>query len=1107
MPVLAILILLIGLGNSAFTQHLPVHIPPIPAGIIPHGLNPTKPVSQYKHFVWKTEQGLPQNSALDICQTRDGYLWIATQEGLARFDGARFVVFDKNNTPAFKSSWVSRLLQDRTGRLWIGTRGGLLSWHNGNFMSYTAQNGVPINNIVLSLLEDQDGALWIGTRGDGLLCLRNGTVTKYTTRNGLSSNDVWSLLQDSTGVLWIGTAKGLDILRNGAVINYGAQIRLPTTTVNDLVQDYNGAIWVGMQSYGLGCLRNGVFTCYTTRNGLAHNDVYRLLQDPMGTLWIGTGGGLNRLCQGDHAGNTITSYTTANGLSHDVVISLLQDREGALWVGTEGGGINQFSSSIFTNYSTAGALSSNAALSLLQDRSSGSNKGAVWVGSQGGLNRLQNGIITTYTTKDGLSDNAVESLLQEHDNKGEGGVLWIGTRGGGLNRFDNGKFTTYTTQNGLLKNVVRALLQDRNSNSSSHTKQNSNALWIGAYDGGLNFLCDGVFKSYTTKEGLSSNAIRALLQDREGALWIGTVGGGLNRFKDGIFTNYTTQNGMATNVIRCLLEDSSEANTLWIGTQGGGLHRFKDGKFIVFTVKDGLFDDTAFCILEDGLGWLWMTCNKGVYRVRKSDLSAFADGKIQKIPCESFGKADGMKSAECGGGSPAGMKSMDGNLWFPTMAGVVAVDPRNLFSNPLPPPVMIEEIKADNILIDLSTAPTLAASIEKLEFRYTATSLLFPERVKFKFLLEGYDKTWVDAGVRRVAYYTSLPRGRQYRFRVQACNNNGVWNEVGAAAMFYLTPYFWETWQFYSLCGVSIIAVGYGAVRWRLRRIQALAKELERVVEQRTAELSNANIEIRRQLEIQAEQAREIEEANVALQNKNLVLEQVNREKNDSIKELESFSYTVAHDLRTPLRAIGSFSQIFLDDYSSRLDSDGLRLLNTVTNNAEKMSILIDALLLVSRIGRQTLKPAMVNMTQLVHSAVAEMNHDNALKDYTFEIEDLPEVYCDAVLIKQVWSHLLSNAVKYSRNADERRITIGALGKEKQMVYFIQDRGAGFDMRHINKLFQVFQRLHKEADFEGTGVELTIVHRIISKHGGTIWAEAEVGKGSTFYFTLLTPQM
>lgn len=791
------------------------------------GLDPRKSLTEYMLSAWTAEQGLPQNSAIALCQTRDGYLWIGTQEGLARFDGVRFVVLEKANTPAIKNNYITALLEDSDGALWIGTNGGGVSClKNGAFTTYTTQEGLS-NDIVRSMLQDRDGALWIGTNGGGVSRLKNGTFTTYSTKDGLSNDVVYALAQDLDGALWIGTlGGGVCRLKNGAFTVYNTKNGLSNDIIRSLLQDRNGALWIGTNGGGLNCLKDGNITTYTTKDGLSNDRVYSLLQERDGTLWIGTlGGGVNRFKNG-----IFESLSTKNGLSSDGIRTLLQDRDGALWIGTGGGGVNRLKDGSFVTYSTRNGLSHDIVRTLLEDRD-----GALWIGTNGGVNRLKDGLFTVYNQKNGLLNESVLSLLQDLD-----GTLWIGTSGG-LHRLKNGKFTTYTTTNGLANDGVQALLQDRDS-----------ALWIGTNGGGLNRFKDGKWTTYTTKDGLSHDAVYSLLQDRDGSLWIGTGGGGVSHFKQGKWTSYTTKSGLSHNVVYTMLQDRDGA--LWIGTNGGGLNRIKDGKITTITTKEGLFNDVVYCILEDDVGFIWGACNKGIYRVRKSDMDDVAEGKCKQISSQDFGVAEGMMSVECNGGSnPAGWKAADGRLWFPTVKGAVAADPRKVELNPLPPSVILEtflvndsdmltkETLGDTAVKSSDIAMELSAHTDKIEFHYTAPWFVASERVKFKYILEGYDKEWVNAGVRRVAYYNNLPRGRSYVFRVTACNNDGIWNKSGASVMLYLKPYFWETSWFYGLCMAFVLGSGYGMYRWRLWRMQKLAIRLERTIAERSEELRVSN--------------------------------------------------------------------------------------------------------------------------------------------------------------------------------------------------------------------------------------------------------------------------
>jgi PAS domain S-box-containing protein len=773
------------------------------------GLDPRKAISQYVHDVWQTEAGLPQDSVLSIAQTPDGYLWMGTEEGLVRFDGVRFTVFDKRNTPELTSNLILALLVDRRGALWIGTNGGgLVRLQRGKFLPYTARQGLS-NNVILSLYEDPSGCLWVGTDGGGLDRLKNGRFQSYRSKDGLLNDSVFAISGDAQGALWIGTHSGLNRLQDGRITAFTTRNGLPNDYVRTIYVDLQGAVWVGTNGGGLACFRDGSFTTYTTRDGLSDNAIWSLYEDSGGSLWIGTGGGgLNRFRDGKFA-----AYTSKLGLSSDSVWAIHEDKEGSLWIGTAGGGLNRLRDGSVTAYTTAEGLSDNVVLPVFED-----HEGALWIGTNGGgLNQFKDGRFAVYTTRDGLADNQVFSISEGAD-----GSIWAGTRRG-LSRFYKGRFTIYTVRNGLPNDIVLASYVDHEGN-----------LWIGTR-GGLSRFRDGRFTTYTSKDGLSNNYVLSITEDPQGTLWVGTGGGGLNRFRNGRFTAYTTKTGLPNDVVWSLYSDPQ--GNLWIGTDGGGLSRLHGGVFKNYSTRNGLFDDTVFAILEDGLGDLWMSSNKGIFRIRKQALNDIAAGKIHFAPSVPYGVAEGMKSKECNGGfQPAGAKARDGRLWFPTMQGVVTIDPRHPQTNPVPPPVSIEQVVVDGKALEGAEAVHAAPGGGRFEVHYTALSFIVPDRVRFLYKLEGFDKEWIGAGTRRVAYYTNLAPGT-YRFRVIAANNDGLWNQTGATVDITLDPHFYQTDWFYVVCALLFALAAFGLYRVRVRQLKRRERELVLLVDERTREL------------------------------------------------------------------------------------------------------------------------------------------------------------------------------------------------------------------------------------------------------------------------------
>jgi len=735
-------------------------------------LDPSKKITQYSLEAWTSESSLPQASVQAITQTRDGYLWLGTQEGLVRFDGIRFTQMNSED--------VSSIVEDRDGSLWLATYNGVMRLRNGSFESFSTERGLS-NSRCNWLWMDSRGRLWVATNV-GVNYFENGRFTSFTKKDGLPSDRVVSVIETRGGEVWIATTEGLARYEGGKLTTFTTKDGLPKNDVSYLFEGSDGTLWIGTTGGGLCAYRKGAFQRYGEKEGLPAPDIRAIYEDRDGNLWIGfEPGGLTRFRDG-----RMETVTAKEGLSDNTVWSIFEDREGSLWVGTFGGGLNRLKDAKFTGYDTSDGLSSNSSWIVFED-----SKNTLWIGTDQGIDSLRDGRFVHYGKKEGLPDNSVNTVIEDKE-----GALWVGTDSG-LSRLKDGRFTTYSEKEGLSNLSVFSLFEDRRG-----------TIWAGTNGGGLNYLKNGRFAVYKKSDGLSDDYIRAIIEDRKGNLWIGTSGGGINLFKDGKFTPIGEKEGLTSPFIRALYEDRE--GSVFIGTRGGGLCRYRDGRIDSFRMADGLLSDVIFQILEDGRGNLWMSCNKGVFRVSKKDLEDFAEKKIESIPCSSFGRSDGMKSAECTGGTqPAGWRTRDGVLWFPTIRGVVSIDPQRIRSNEVPPPVVIEECRVDGNFSPATGELVAPPGSDRIEFQFTALSLLAPEKVRFKYMLEGHDKEWIDlpAGRDRVAEYTNIPPGR-YIFRVKACNNDGLWNEQGASVSLRLKPMFHQTWLFYLLLVTATLLLG-----------------------------------------------------------------------------------------------------------------------------------------------------------------------------------------------------------------------------------------------------------------------------------------------------------
>jgi ligand-binding sensor domain-containing protein len=778
--------------------------------LAPHttlALDAQKALTQYRVRVWQTDQGLPNNHVQAILQTRDGFLWIGTEEGVARFDGTSFRVFDRSNTPDLRLNSVMALLEDAEGTLWVGTRGGVNRYRDGRWMAaLTTEEGLPSVRAIC-LLQRRDGSVLIGTEG-GLARFADGKLAAVTTDQGRIADSVTSLAEDPAGGLWIATeGGGLLQVAEGRLTRYTTQHGLRHDNVTRVAVDPQGGLWLAT-ARGLGRFENGRFTSLAGAQGV---DAFALgmLLDRGGSLWVGTAtAGLFRLRDG-----RATSLNSHLGLTSDSVEALYEDRQGTLWVGTNGGGLVALTDERFTSYGAAEGLADHAT-SIYED-----GAGTVWVGTRGGVTGLRpGGGKLTYTTAQGLSHDTVFTLTGGRD-----GSLWIGTRAGGVNQLKNGRWRAYGKSDGLGSDDVRALEEDREGN-----------LWVGTKGGGLSRLTNGRITTYTTADGLSSNHVSAVRQTRDGDLWIGTHAG-LNRLRNGRFHVFGTNDGLASDAIHVLWESAD--GVLWIGT-AGGLVRFAAGRFTSYTTAQGLHDDLVLALVDDERGHLWMGCNKGIFRVSKRQLDDLDQGHVSVLTPEVYSMADGLRSNEANGVfQNTAWRSRDGRLWFAMYKGLAMVDADWEPPSAGPTPVYLETVRADRRpVVETPAAAELPPGRGELEFQFSAIELRHPERVRYKYKLEGYDHEWIEAGTRRSAYYTNLPAGH-YRFQVLASTVEGSWSGQGSATSLYLRPHFYQTRWFYALCVLAAVGLAIGIHRLRVRKLRLREKELEGRVQEAIANL------------------------------------------------------------------------------------------------------------------------------------------------------------------------------------------------------------------------------------------------------------------------------
>ena len=761
---------------------------------------------------WGTEDGLPQNHATAIAQTRDGYLWLGSYNGVARFDGVRFTVFDSINTPGLRSSRIISLHHDAQGVLWLGHETGELSRCQTNrFEPVPLPSSWPREPID-GIAEDHAGDLWLLSRSGHALRIRDKHLV--SAKRELASPPTPQLVRDFTGQLWRlheGKLTSLSAASPGSIAPAGTD-----EFVISAAPGRNGGLWLVTGEQVRLWTPSGTHRAWG-KPPWGGSSVTALLESRGGQLWAGT---LDRGLFVLAPDGTHSHFTHTNGFPHAWVRCLYEDREGTVWAGTGGGGLSAARERRVTMINAPDDWQKRTLVSV-----SAGAKDALWIGTEGGgIYRWANHRFEHFGAASGLSNLFVWSVLEDAR-----GSVWAGTWGGGMFRQQDNQFVPAPAPlNEPLRTL--ALYNARDS-----------ALWVGTQQG-LVRVKGGRAERFASE--LEQLDVRCLTEASDGTIWFGMAGGGLGRWRDGKVTQFRKADGLPGDYVWSLFADSN--GDVWIGTFGGGLSRWRDGKFANIGAEEGLPNNVICHIADDGRGLLWMSSYGGIFRASKAELNRCADGLERTVPVFAYGKSDGLAVLECTGGSqPSGCRTGDGKLWFPTSRGLAMVDPSNLSTNPLAPPVVIEQVNVDlepaepYRVASTNTAYRIPPGKQRFEFRYTGLSFIASHRLHFKYRLEPLDDNWVNAGTARTANYSFLEPGN-YTFRVIARNNDGVWNETGASIALTVLPYFWQTWSFKLGIALGAVSIVGGTARTVTRR--RYRRKLEQLERQRAVERERARI-------------------------------------------------------------------------------------------------------------------------------------------------------------------------------------------------------------------------------------------------------------------------
>ena len=1058
-------------------------------------LDPSRSVFQYNCQSWSRHNGLPVNNVYAVAQTKDGYLWLGTSIGLLRFDGVDFTLIGAPPVSELRNTRITCMSPAQNGGLWFGLEHSAYGLHDAGGGWFLGKNPVgDVNWDVRGLLEDPQGTLWIG--GEYCSKITSGTTNLQLLFAGQPKAPfVNAVFQDSKGRTWLGTSsQGLYYWQNDK-LNKLSDSKIESSIINALAEDHRGQLWVGTHT-GLLCYGSDF---QRVRGRSLGSEITCLLVDRHGVLWIGTtGDGLIRYKNG-----AFTSLRKADGLASDFILALAEDREGSLWIGTRDG-MSQLTDVKFPTYSNADGIPGDNAVHSV----SASPRSGLWVGTSVGALYFDHGVTRICSTNCGLAIPYVKRVLEAKN-----GDVFVLSGRNEIEVLSEGRgVARHTTTN-----MPVALLEDSRG-------------VVASVGGELYRVSRDSLTPYEFTNGQKPELwwVINLAPGRDDSIWVACING-ICRVKNGTFKQWTQSDGLAD--VRWVCEEHD--GTVWVGL-ATGIARLQNGQLQKLRRQDGLLDPNISAIVPDERGSLWVYTLRGLFRLNKKNVDDFFRGRIDHVECIAYEGPEGY------GQENSACRTLDGRIWFPGSKGVIMVDPTNIPINLVVPPVHVNRVRASGAELDRSKPFVLKPGQQDIEFSYTAISFISPEKMRFRYKLEGLDRDWIEAGGRRLAYYTNLKPGR-YIFHVIACNADGVWNEAGVSVQVELLPHFHQTVWFRLLCGVVAVGAVFGGYGWRLRRLtrrqQALQEArdlLERRVEERTAELAESNTSLKNEIEerkrmeqeverihrellVASRQAGQAEVASSVLHNVGNVLNSVNVSTaliRDHLERLRSSNLDeAAQMIREHADDLGRFLTTdekgrhfprYLSEVTQYLSHEQEYLLKEINGLAQNVEHINEIVAMQQNYARVSGVHEKVAASEVVENGItmnlgAFSRHGiKVIREY----EPAESLTVDKHKVLQILVNILRNA-KYACDESglaEKVVTvrIKPVGNERVSIE-IADNGVGIPPENLTRIFSHGFTTRKD----GHGFGLHSAALAAREMEGSLTVQSEgAGKGATFILEL-----